>query len=285
MPRVVVASFNVHGGVDGWGRPFDVRRGVPPHRRRRLDAPGVVVSRRRRSPWRRAVARRLGYDAVELSFARGRIVAPPDVPPDRWGPRLWARNVHGMRLDRRRAQSARTATGTEPGPAPKAVQRGTWGIAVLSRLAGEGSQTIDLGKLPTDPAVGERSSWTSSSTGPPSPCAWRVPISPTSVRVHRSTSPPCAGRSRPQPGTRRAGRRHELVGTTSHDVLLPGWVARGARSHVADMVVVALRPERPHPRAEVHEGRIRRGPAHRRLRPSPTSGHACDRMNEDIASM
>src|ERR1700684_650264 len=105
MPRVVVASFNVHGGVDGWGRPFDVVEAC-----RRIDA-DVLMLQESWSPddgvsMAETVARQLGYVAVELSFARGRIVAPGDVASDRWGPRLWARNVHGMRLDRRKVESA-----------------------------------------------------------------------------------------------------------------------------------------------------------------------------------
>jgi len=150
MTRVVVASYNVHGGVDGWGRPFDVVAAC-----RQVDA-DVLILQETWSPddgvsMAQSVARRLGYDAVELFFARGRIVAPPDVAPDRWGPRLWARNVHGMRLDRPHPESARHRDRDGARSDHKAVQRGAWGIAVLSRLPVQGSQTIDLGKLPTDP--------------------------------------------------------------------------------------------------------------------------------------
>jgi len=162
MPRLVVASYNVHGGVDGWGRPFDVVDAC-----RRIDA-DVLMLQESWSPdvgisTAQDVARQLGYVAVELPFARGRIVAPltSEGPDDRWGPHVWARNVHGLRLDRRRAETrlhqeekdlqthrARAGSGMRQRPA----QRGSWGIAVLSRLAVAGSQTVDLGKLPTDPS-------------------------------------------------------------------------------------------------------------------------------------
>jgi len=148
MPRVVVASFNVHGGVDGWGRPFDV---VDACRRIGADIlmlqecwfPDGGVSMAER------VATELGYTSVELAFARGRITAPPSKPHKRWGPRLLTGSVHGLSLDRPRpkiAERTRSAART-----PKS-ECGSWSIAVLSRLPVRGSQTIDLGKLPTDHA-------------------------------------------------------------------------------------------------------------------------------------
>ena len=148
MTRVVVASYNVHGGVDGWGRPFDVVAAC-----RQVDADVLMLQ----ESWcpdsgesmAQDVAHQLGYVAVELPFARGRIVVPPDVVSDRWGPRLWARNSHGMRLDRHVGPAGQR---DRPRSARRASQRGSWGIAVLSRLPVKGSRTIDLGKLPTDPS-------------------------------------------------------------------------------------------------------------------------------------
>lgn len=149
MPRLVVASFNVHGGVDGWGRPFDVVDAC-----RRIGADVLMLQ----ECWlpdggvstTEHVASQLGYTSVELAFARGRIVGPPDGPVQRWGPRLLSHSVHGLRLDHRRSMSAdqrAVARGRLP-----PHERGTWTIAVLSKVPVTGSQTIDLGKLPTDPA-------------------------------------------------------------------------------------------------------------------------------------
>jgi endonuclease/exonuclease/phosphatase family metal-dependent hydrolase len=149
MPPVVVASYNVHGGVDGWGRPFDVVEacreiGADVLMLQESWAPdgGVSVTEH--------VARQLGYAAVELAFARGRIAASQDSGNPRWGPRLWARSGHGMRLDRRRA--APTGHGAAARPGRAVSGRGTWSIAVMSRLPVTHTQTIDLGQLPTDPA-------------------------------------------------------------------------------------------------------------------------------------
>lgn len=150
MPRVVVASFNVHGGVDGWGRPYDVvdvcrRIGADILMLQECWSPDGEVSLTDR------VASQLGYGAVELTFARGRISLPPDDASERWSPRLWSRSAYGTRLDRRRTfWSDRRAARSRAG-LPMA-RRGTWSIAVLSKFPVTSSQTIDLGKLPTDPA-------------------------------------------------------------------------------------------------------------------------------------
>ena len=148
MPRLVVASFNVHGGVDGWGRPFDV---VDACRRVGGDVlmlqecwyPDGGLSMAER------VATELGYDSVELPFARGRITAPPDGPLTRWGPRLVTASGHGLRLDRRRPGRVDRALA---GSRPLKFERGSWSIAILSRFPVRGSHVIDLGKLPTDHA-------------------------------------------------------------------------------------------------------------------------------------
>src|ERR1700688_469667 len=148
MPRVVVASYNVHGGVDGWGRPFDVVDAC-----RRIDADVLVLQ----ESWcpdgavsmAERVAAQMGYVVAELPFARGRIAAPPADAPQRWGPRLWARRVNGLRLDRGRGSGSHR---DRPNPPRRGGVRGTWGVAVLSRLAMTHTQSIDLGQLPTDPA-------------------------------------------------------------------------------------------------------------------------------------
>ncbi len=115
MPSVVVATFNVHGGVDGWGRPFDVVDAC-----RRIGADVLVLQ----ESWfpdggvsmAAHVASELGYVSVELQFARGRITAPPDRPLETWGPRLLTWSVHGLRLDRRRSGTAEQRRRSRPRP-------------------------------------------------------------------------------------------------------------------------------------------------------------------------
>jgi endonuclease/exonuclease/phosphatase family metal-dependent hydrolase len=147
MPAVVVATYNVHGGVDGWGRPFDVVDAC-----RRIDADVLVLQ----ECWTpeggvstaERVAGALGGVHLELALARGRIAAPPADTGGRWGPRLWARSAYGLRLARRRQGPARRR-GPPPGVDP---ERGTWGIAMVSRLPVVRSWTIELPQLRSDPA-------------------------------------------------------------------------------------------------------------------------------------
>jgi endonuclease/exonuclease/phosphatase family metal-dependent hydrolase len=78
-PRLVVASYNVHGGVDGWGRPYDVVAECE-----RLD-PDVLVLQESWHPDGRPslaqrVADRLGCSVTEFTSGRGRITVP-DVDP------------------------------------------------------------------------------------------------------------------------------------------------------------------------------------------------------------
>jgi endonuclease/exonuclease/phosphatase family metal-dependent hydrolase len=148
MSRVVVASYNVHGGVDGWGRPFDVVDAC-----RRIGADVLVLQESWCPDGAPSTAERVGaqldYVVDELPFARGRIAAPPAREQRRWGPRLWARNANGLRLDRERGSDPHRARSKA---ALAGAERGTWGLAVLSRLAVTHAQSIELGQLPTDPA-------------------------------------------------------------------------------------------------------------------------------------
>jgi endonuclease/exonuclease/phosphatase family metal-dependent hydrolase len=150
MPEMTVATYNVHGGVDGFGRPFDV---VGPCRQ--IDADVLVLQESWTPdvgrPLAHDVASELGYSLVELALTRGRIVAPVDHGASRWGPRLWDRHAHGMRLNHSRASaSARRRAQRLIGS--RAAERGTWGLALLSRLPIVRTRTIDLGQLRNDPA-------------------------------------------------------------------------------------------------------------------------------------
>ena len=83
-----VASFNVHMGVDGWGRPFDLVAECAD-----LDADVLVLQEAWTpddgSPGTAAqVASDLGYSVVaEAPLARARLYAPVDTATPRWAPR------------------------------------------------------------------------------------------------------------------------------------------------------------------------------------------------------
>ncbi len=147
MRDVVVASFNVHGGVDGQGRPFDVVEAC-----RQLDADLLVLQETWTPDQGESLARHvgdaLGYHVEELAMARARLASPSptDVVPPSWGPVLRVSGPYGLRVGI-----------PPPGRAPQAGQalasrHGTWGMAFLSRVPLLATATLDLGQLLRDPA-------------------------------------------------------------------------------------------------------------------------------------
>jgi endonuclease/exonuclease/phosphatase family metal-dependent hydrolase len=146
MDEVVVASFNVHGGVDGFGRPFDVIGSC-----RAIDADILVLqeswSPADGKPLARVVGEALGYRVDELAMTGASVASAPDDAPgtSAWGPVLLARGPFGLRVGDGAEGRRRPAGGPEP-------DRGTWGIALLSRVPVSGVVTLDLGQLRRDPA-------------------------------------------------------------------------------------------------------------------------------------
>jgi len=150
MPGLVVASFNVHGGVDGFGRPFDVVGAC-----RELDADVLVLQEAWSPPSGVALAAQvgdaLGYKVEELALTRARLSSPPSTSvtagatSGRWGPVVAQRGHHGLRVgELKPGHPDRRGTGP--------VEEGAWGIAVLARVPVLATATLDLGQLPRDPA-------------------------------------------------------------------------------------------------------------------------------------
>jgi endonuclease/exonuclease/phosphatase family metal-dependent hydrolase len=145
-PTVSLASFNVHCGVDGWGRPFDVVGECAA-----LDTDLLVLQESwapddGRPSTAAAVADRLGYPhLVEAPMAHGRLFGPDPTADGRWGPPRGP-DHDTLRLDghlrgRARALAQRRPYGT-----------GRFGVALLSRVPLATTGRLDLGKLPRDPA-------------------------------------------------------------------------------------------------------------------------------------
>jgi endonuclease/exonuclease/phosphatase family metal-dependent hydrolase len=142
---VRVASFNVHMGVDGWGRHFDILAECEA-----LDADVLVLQEAWTpddgTPGTAAlVAGRLGYHVVvEAQLARARLYEPVTTSGRRWGPSL--HSVHRtLRLD-----GERRTVGADP--RDRIVQHGHWGVALLARVACRDPAVLDLGRLRRDPA-------------------------------------------------------------------------------------------------------------------------------------
>jgi endonuclease/exonuclease/phosphatase family metal-dependent hydrolase len=151
MPELVVASFNVHGGIDGWGRPTDVV-----DESRRLDADVLVLQEAFTGLDGRGIVDDVAT-ATGLSVAShvqlGRVDLYPVHPgaDRRWRPThglgptsaLQVRRLEGPdRLERSPGRVARH----HPGPA----RTGHWGVAVLTRFPVVGAAPLDLGQLRHD---------------------------------------------------------------------------------------------------------------------------------------
>jgi endonuclease/exonuclease/phosphatase family metal-dependent hydrolase len=142
---VTLATFNVHMGVDGWGRPFDVVAQCAA-----LGA-DILVMQESFAPddgspsTAERVATALGYRMVrEEGLAHGRLYAPIASSSRRWAPSL-SQVRKTLRLDQEPFKRAAGPPGRESVP-------GDWGVAILSRLATRDVSVIQLGQLKRDAA-------------------------------------------------------------------------------------------------------------------------------------
>ncbi len=144
-PVLTLASFNIHMGIDGWGRPYDLVDQC-----RSLEA-DVLVLQESWTPDRggpssaRVVADALGYQVVdEVALAHGRRFGPLPSNSERWAP--WPSQVRkAFRLDE---EGWRSRTG----PPSRPVESGRWGVAMLARVPITRHEIIHLGQLRRDPA-------------------------------------------------------------------------------------------------------------------------------------
>ena len=142
---LTLASFNVHMGVDGWGRPYDLVGQC-----RALGADILVIQESFRPDdggpsTAGIVAAELGYEVVEeVGLARAKLFDPVPTSSTRWAP--WPSQVRkALRLDGEGRRSRH-------GPAARGFRRGQWGVAVLARVPVTDVGVIRLGQLRRDPA-------------------------------------------------------------------------------------------------------------------------------------
>ena len=142
---LTLATFNIHMGVDGWGRPHDIVGQC-----RALGADLYVLQESWApddgSPSTAArIAEGIGLEVVaEVALAHGRLYSPHPKPDRRWGPPLY-RSRGPLRLDGERGTSSKE-------PADRTFERGRWGIAVLSKGPVSDVEVISLGHLRRDSA-------------------------------------------------------------------------------------------------------------------------------------
>jgi len=142
-----LASFNVHAGIDGWGRPFDTVQAC-----RSLEADVLVMQEN----WTvdagpgvaEVVGEALGYRVIQQPMARGRRALPVSGGKG-WGPTVRTRGDRAtFFLDSERPLPPESAVS----PRYREGRPGTIGVAVLSRLPVVDVLPIDLGRLPRDGA-------------------------------------------------------------------------------------------------------------------------------------
>ncbi len=146
--RVVVANLNLHAGIDGWGRPYDMIAAC-----RAIDADVLVLeeawSPRDATSQAEEIAAALGYRAHQCVLAEGRRALPNPAATHRWmRPLDWRASAHALYLDSERPllpKVRRSARFLDAEP-------GAWGIAVLSRFPALDHRRIDLGRLRRDRA-------------------------------------------------------------------------------------------------------------------------------------
>ena len=150
---LTVANFNMHAGVDGWGRPFDTIAVC-----RELDADVIVLEESWTSGEAGApdeigqaeqIAAALGYEAFTCTLAEGRRVRPDPAATDKWmSPQGLRAGKNALFFDSERPYSAQvggSARFTEAEP-------GSWGIAVLVRrgITVDDSRVLHLPQLGRD---------------------------------------------------------------------------------------------------------------------------------------
>jgi endonuclease/exonuclease/phosphatase family metal-dependent hydrolase len=148
---LTVANFNMHVGVDGWGRPFD-----PLAVCASFDADVLVLQ----EAWTNdadgpgsgqaeQIAAALGYQVVTCTLATGRRSQPDPEATSRWLPRM------AFRAEKR----ALYVNSVRPLPAAEVAstryqeaEPGSWGIAVLTRgeMVVEGTRILRLPPLARD---------------------------------------------------------------------------------------------------------------------------------------
>ncbi len=145
-PSCTLATFNVHMGVDGWGRPYDIVGPVPGR-----SGPTSTCCRSRGPPTTGARAPPPGSPRAwgTRSWPRWPWPTAASSPPiprpvRRWGPPL-LRPRKTLRLDGEHWTSAK-----EPGS--RSFVRGRWGMALLSRVPVRDVEVIPLGQLRRDSA-------------------------------------------------------------------------------------------------------------------------------------
>ena len=126
-----IANYNMHCGMDGWGRPYDYLAAIAA-----LDADVIVLE----EAWTVAgdgsggqsaeAARLLGYQVAAHTLGEGRRIRPQPAATQTWLARpIWRAENQALYMDGVRPQPAHVQALARW----REAEQGTWGIAVLVR--------------------------------------------------------------------------------------------------------------------------------------------------------
>jgi endonuclease/exonuclease/phosphatase family metal-dependent hydrolase len=158
--RLSIANYNMHCGMDGWGRPYDYLAAIAS-----LDADVIMLE----ESWTTAgdegegggggggggggqageAARHLGYQIEAHTLGSGRRIRPQPEPGASWRARpIWKDDNKALYLDGVRPVSARVQEMARW----QEAEEGTFGIAVLVRpsLPIEARRLVPMRTLPAD---------------------------------------------------------------------------------------------------------------------------------------
>ncbi len=145
-----VANYNMHCGMDGWGRPYDYVAAITALRS------DVIVLEEAWTPegddgggQAAEAARALGYQIEAHTLGQGRRIRPQAGATDSWLARpIWSERNKALYMDGVRPQPARVQAMSRW----QEAEPGTWGIAVLVRpeLPIEATRLVHLSVLRSD---------------------------------------------------------------------------------------------------------------------------------------
>jgi endonuclease/exonuclease/phosphatase family metal-dependent hydrolase len=145
-----IANYNMHCGIDGWGRPYDYLAAIAA-----LDADVIVLeeawthSGDDRGGQAAEAARMLGYQIAARTLGEGRRIRPQPGAPASWRSRaIFADRHRALYLDGVRAQSAKVQAMARW----QEAEQGTWSIAVLVKpeLPIEATRVVPMRVLRAD---------------------------------------------------------------------------------------------------------------------------------------
>ena len=144
-----IANFNMHCGIDGWGRPYDYVGAITSFGTDVIVLEEAWTTDGEASGQAEEAAAALGFAAFTHTLGEGRRIRPQPDPGDSWIPQpSWSDHNRALYMDGVEAQPAKV----QAMPRWQEAEPGTWGIAVLVRpaLAVETTKVLPLRQLRAD---------------------------------------------------------------------------------------------------------------------------------------